>query len=73
MDFLVLGAFISMRQFRISQEKHLSSGFQNLLLSTWLEKATNMQFLAAGRVRRRSPGSQYYSPPPPPSPPPPDF
>ena len=32
MDFFAFGALIYMRQFRISQEKHLSSGFQNSLL-----------------------------------------
>ena len=30
--FFAFGALTYMRQFRISQEKHLSSGFQNSLL-----------------------------------------
>ena len=32
MDSLAFAALICIRQFRISQEKHLSSGFQNSLL-----------------------------------------
>ena len=43
--FLLLGHYLCMRQFRIRQEKHLSSGFQNSLLQSWLEKAINEQVL----------------------------
>ena len=45
LDFLAFGALIYRRQFRISQEKYLSSGFQNSLLQTWLENAIKEQVL----------------------------
>ena len=63
----------STRLCRKKMDKILLNYIQILTLRYWDENAT---FLAAGRVRRRSPGSQYYSsspPPPPPPPLPPDF